>query len=102
MKLCFILSTCLITFTIGCGKDDVPQPERMESFITIIDESGTEREIPSSTLIDKESGKPAAKQILVVDRQSNRKKFMDVSQWQEQSPSQMRYVPVMKESAKSH
>ena len=97
MKRCLIMATCLITFAVGCGGDDLPQPERVDSLITIIDDSGTEREIPTSSLIDEETGKPSAKQILVVDRQSNQKIFLDVSQWQEQSPSQMRYVPVTRE-----
>ena len=90
-----------LLFAIGCGGEELPQPEQIDSYITVIDDSGTEREILSSALIDKETGKPSAKQILVVDRQTNRKQFLDVSQWQEQSPSQMRYVPVTKQKAEA-
>jgi hypothetical protein len=92
------LACCIaLLFAIGCGGDDLPQPERVESFITVIDGTGTQREIPSSSLIDEETGQPTAQQVFVVDRQSNQKKFVDVSEWQAQSPSQMRYVPVRKQ-----
>jgi len=91
------LACCIaLMFTMGCGGDDLPTPERVESLITVIDDSGTEREIPSSTLIDTATGEPTAKQVFVVDRQSNRKQFLDVSTWLKQSPSQLRYVPVSK------
>lgn len=92
------LAGCIaLLFAIGCGGEDLPQPERRESYYTVIDDAGTQREIRSSSLIDEDTGQPVAKQIFVVDRQSNRRLFLDVTEWQAQSPSQMRYVPVRKQ-----
>lgn len=91
-----------LLFAIGCDGEDLPPPERVESMITVVDDAGTQREIPSSSLIDEETGKPVAKQVFVVDRQSNQRKFVDVTEWQQQSPSQMRYVPVSKEQPHSN
>lgn len=83
-----------MVFAFGCGGEDLPQPIRMEAYITVIDDSGTEREIRYSELIDEKTGEPTAKQVLVVDQQSRKTLFLDVTELQEQSPSSGRYVPV--------
>ena len=96
MKLLFSCPYILLVFSMGCGGDDLPQPNRAESYLTVIDNTGTQRDIPASSLIDEE-GAPTVKQVFVVDQQSNNRLFLDVSELQGQSPSKVRYVPVTKD-----
>ena len=86
---------------MGCSGEDLPQPDRTESYLTVIDNTGTEREIPASSLID-EDGTPTVKQVFVVDQQSNTTRFLDIAELQGQSPSRMRYVPVTKDQQAAH
>ena len=54
MRLLCFCSGGLLVFYVGCGGDDLPQPNRVESYLTVIDETGIQRDIPASSLIDEE------------------------------------------------
>ncbi len=99
ITLIFAACTGTLALLTGCSGEESPQPVQVVTWMTVIDDSGTEREVPSSSFMDEAGGQPTVKQILVVDRQSNKRLFLDVSRWRQQSPSQMRFVPVTTESS---
>ena len=84
-----------VAMLAGCSSseedDDVTVvPEQQ---LIVRDENQQQRTIPASKLVDAETKKLTAKQILVVDQTTTRRAWMDAQDFIDQHPTRLRFVP---------
>ncbi|MBD3674390.1 MAG: hypothetical protein HUJ26_12775 [Planctomycetaceae bacterium] len=92
-----LLIIFMLPLAIGCGSEPESDHRQLESMITVIDHNGEETQMPSSSLIDPDTGEPTVQKVLVIDRQAKKRGFVDAKELQSQNPSSPRYFPVTTE-----
>ena len=63
-----------------------------ERHATVINDNGDKESIPVSELYDSETGQAVAQSVLVVDRKTNRKIFMEIDQLVAETQAHARYI----------
>ncbi len=95
-----ILGICLlVAFSTGCGKNEPDVISIPDPYVTVIGLDGEKRSIQSAELYDPQTGRPAVQSVLAIDRESNRREFVDLDQLSAEAQMDARYILVTDDSA---
>lgn len=77
---------------LGCGESSTEVISLPAPQLTAIGLDGEQTSIPADSLYEPTTGQPTVRSVLVIDRHSNRKAFIDVDQLPPESQVDARYI----------